>query len=252
MESLRLDGTTIRGTVKGRQVNCIVRSVPDGLVLPRGQYLLRVGENNPIYGMFLSVEVAGAPGAAASALKWTPSPVKDSPSFSWDKMSPTAVKYSPAAVATLVPTKPAYSAIIKEVPGAHKIAPVAHKIAAGAHKIAAAGKMDAPAIKADAPAIKFDAPAAKFDAPAAKFDAPAAKFDAPAAKFDAPAAKFDAPAAKFDAAAVKADFVPGQGMTARVIIAVRPIGQNSLVAQAGFSDLVDAVQQAGGVTLIVS
>jgi hypothetical protein len=229
MESLRLDGTTIRGTVKGRQINCIVRSVPDGLVLPRGQYLLRVGENNPIYGLFLAVEAAGGP-AAASAHKLT---------GHW------GVKDTPAAVATLVPTKPAYSAIIKEVPGAHKIAPVAHKVAAGAHKIA-------PAAKFDAPAVKFDAPAAKFDAPAVKIEAPAAKFDAPAAKFDAPAIKFDAPAAKFDAAAVKADFVPGQGMTARVIIAVRPIGQNSLVAQAGFSDLVDAVQQAGGVTLIVA
>jgi len=41
-------------------------------------------------------------------------------------------------------------------------------------------------------------------------------------------------------------------MTARVIIAIRPIGENCLVAQAGFSDLLDAVQQAGGVGLIVS
>ena len=210
MESLRLDGTTIRGMVKGRHVNCIVRSVPDGLVLPRGQYVLRIGENNPIYGLFLSVEAAAAAGGAAAMDIFK---------------APGILKDSPATVATLVPTKPAYSAIIKELPGAaHKIAPAAHKIA----------------------------PAAKFDAPAAKFDAPAAKFDAPAAKFDAPAAKFDGPAAKFDAPAVKADFVPGQGMTARVIIAVRPIGQNSLVAQAGFSDLVDAVREAGGVTLIVA
>jgi len=170
MESLRLDGPAIRGLVKGRPVNCIVRSVPDGLVLPPGQYVLRVGENNPIYGVFLAVEAAAAPGAAASALKWTPD------------AAPSALKHSPAAVATLVPTtKPAYSAILKEVPGQ-------------AHKMAPAGKVDAPAIK----------------------------------------------------------YVPGQGMTARVIIAVRPIGQNCLVAQAGFSDLVDAVQQAGGVTLIVS
>ncbi len=41
-------------------------------------------------------------------------------------------------------------------------------------------------------------------------------------------------------------------MVARVIIAIRPIGQNCLVAQAGFSDLLDVVQQAGGVGLIVA
>ena len=58
MESLRLEGPTIRGVVQGRPVNCIVRSVPDGLALPSGQYLLRVGENNPIYGVFLAVEAA--------------------------------------------------------------------------------------------------------------------------------------------------------------------------------------------------
>ena len=83
-------------------------------------------------------------------------------------------------------------------------------------------------------------------APSALKDAPTALKHAPAAKFDAPAAKFDgAPSAKFD-------FVAGQGMVARVIIASRPIGQNALVAQAGFSDLVDAVRRAGGVTLTVS
>ena len=242
MESLRLDGTTIRGMVKGRAVNCIVRSVPDGLVLPPGQYVLRVGENNPIYGLFLSVEAAIAPGVA--------------PAVSYDKFRPSAMKDSPAAVATLVPTTADYATVWKLPP----------------HKIAPAAKFDTPAVKIEAPAAKFDAPAAKFDAPASKFDAPAvkvapaskfdapavkvapaSKIDAPAAKFDAPAAKFDAPASKaVDAPAIKLDFVPGQGMTARVIIAVRPIGQNSLIAQAGFSDLVDVVQQAGSVTLIVT
>ena len=202
MESLRLEGPTIRGVVQGRPVNCIVRSVPDGLALPSGQYLLRVGENNPIYGVFLAVEAA-APGQMSVAGHIV-------------KQPPSALKDSPAAVATLVPAKPAYSAILKEVPGV-KLAPTSAK-----------------------------------QVPSAKFDAPAAKFDAPAAKFDAPAVKVEPPAAKFDAAAIKFDFVPGQGMTARVIIAVRPIGQNCLVAQAGFSDLVDIVQQAGGVSLIVA
>ena len=236
MESLRLDGTTIRGMVKGRPVNCVVRSVPDGLVLPPGQYVLRVGENNPIYGLFLSVEAAIAPGVA--------------PAVSYDKFRPSAMKDSPAAVATLVPTTADYATVWKLPP---------HRIAPAAHKIAPAAKFDTPAVKIEAPAAKFDAPAAKFDAPASKFDAPAvkiapaSKIDAPAAKFDAPAAKFDAPASKaVDAPAIKLDFVPGQGMTARVIIAVRPIGQNSLIAQAGFSDLVDVVQQAGSVTLFVS
>ena len=246
MESLRLDGTTIRGLVKGRPVNCIVRSVPDGLVLPRGQYLLRVGENNPIYGLFLAVEATAAPGSAAA--------------INYMKMAPSALKDSPAAaIATLVPAKPAYGAILKEVPGAPaavKYAPASKVDAPAALKYAPAGEKYAPAAVKYAPAAKFDAPAAKFDAPAYKADgAPAAKFDAPAYKADgAPSAMFDAAAsAKFDGApSAKFDFVAGQGMTARVIIAIRPIGQNALVAQAGFSDLVDAVQQAGGVTLIVA
>ena len=67
MESLRLEGATIRGLVQGRAVNCIVRSIPDGLVLPPGQYLLRAGENNPLYGQFISVEAASAPGPVRSA-----------------------------------------------------------------------------------------------------------------------------------------------------------------------------------------
>ena len=43
MESLRLEGPTIRGVVQGRPVNCIVRSVPDGLALPSGQYCCGLG-----------------------------------------------------------------------------------------------------------------------------------------------------------------------------------------------------------------
>lgn len=226
MDELRLDGTTIRGVVQGRLVNCVVRSVPDGLMLPPGRYLLRPGEPNPVYGPFLSVEAASGPGgvgAAADVFKMPPGAPSSvefkmppgAPSAVEFKMPPAALKDSPAAIATLVPADPA--------PGAIKFGPGAIKFTPGANP---ATRQSAPGKVADAPAMKF------FDPPAMKFDTPSMKFDG-------------TPAIKFF-------FVAGQGLTARVIIAIRPIGQNSLVAQAGFSDLADAVQRAGGVVLIVS
>ena len=96
MESLRLEGPTIRGVVQGRPVNCIVRSVPDGLALPSGQYLLRVGENNPIYGVFLAVEAAGTPERPASYhWKLPPSALKDSPAAAVLAMVPCAPRSKP-------------------------------------------------------------------------------------------------------------------------------------------------------------
>ena len=181
MESLRLDGTTIRGLVKGRPVNCIVRSVPDGLVLPPGQYVLRVGENNPIYGLFLSVEAAGAPGAAASALK-------------------SDARHGSGGIETLARR--------------------------GCHP----GADDETSLQRD-PRRRYRVQVCELQGRCLEQSRRTSD------------ARFDAPAIKY---------VPGQGMVARVIIAIRPIGQNCLVAQAGFSDLADVVQQAGGVGLIVA
>jgi hypothetical protein len=58
MESLRLEGTTIRGVVQGRAINCVISSAPAGLALPRGQYWLSAAEKSPVYGQFLSIEAA--------------------------------------------------------------------------------------------------------------------------------------------------------------------------------------------------
>ena len=167
METLRLEGTTIRGVVQGRKINCVIASAPAGLALPSGQYWLSAAETSPIYGQLLSIEAAREPDAAPGTGRHKIEP-------------PAALKYSPA-VATLVP-------------------------AGQASGIKAGGDFH----------IKF-APGALKDAPAGKF---------------------------FDSASPSG--------SPRVIIAVRPIGEGSLVAQAGFSDLVETVQKAGGITLIVA
>jgi hypothetical protein len=165
MDTLRLDGTTIRGVVRGRQINCLVHSAPVGLVLPAGRYLLRI-ENNPVFGVLVSVEAASGPdGLEPVGIHF--------------KMPPAALKDAPAAVATLVP------------PGQ------------------ATGFTPAPGNLKDVPANLKDSPASKF-------------------------------------------FTAGSAGSTRVIIAARPIGQNSLVAQAGFSDLAEIVQQVGVVALVVS
>lgn len=184
METLRMEGSAIRGLVQGRAVNCLIHSMPSGLVLPSGQYLLRLAGDSPVYGICLSIEAAGR-GATA--------------------MSATIIKEPPAAIATLVPAA---------IPGT------------------AAGRPD------------YGLSAIKF-APGIMKETPAMKFDSPSMKFDTPSQKFDSPGLKFDGAGTS-------GMTARVIIAIRPVGEHSLVAQAGFSDLVDAVQRTGGVLLSVA
>jgi hypothetical protein len=148
MESVTLSGTTIRGSVKGRTINCALRTSPAGLKLPPGTYLLKPAENNPVYGLVMAIETAGPTGPVA-------------PSYS--KM-PAG---SPAAVATLVPPGAA-SAHFKDTPAAgamagspimhkvqpggpagHKVTPAAHKVAALAHKDAPAGKVAAPASPRD-------------------------------------------------------------------------------------------------------
>lgn len=90
----------------------------------------------------------------------------------------------------------------------------------------------------------------KFTNPSAvKFSPSAVKFSATAVKFTDPSAiKFTdrsgAPAIKFDSA--------GSQMAQAVVISERAIaGGNSFIAIAGFDDLIDVVQRAGGVTLVV-
>lgn len=161
MESLKLEGTTIRGVVQGRKINCVISSAPAGLALPSGEYWLSAAETSPVYGQLLSIEAAREPGVTPGASRHKIEP-------------PTALKDSPA-IATLVP-------------------------AGQASGIKAGGDFH----------IKF-APGALKDAPAGS-----------------------------------------PSGSPRVIIAVRPIGENSLVAQDGFSDLAETVQRAGGVVLIVA
>lgn len=141
MDTLTLDGTTIRGVVNGRKINCVISSSPAGLTLPRGQYVLRAEEKNAVYGQLLSIEPAQVGGGS---------------------------------------------------PGGGQ-----------ASAIRASGDFH----------IKFGSP-------------------------DAPTGKF------FDSA--------NTAGTSRVTIAAKPIGQASLVAREGFSDLAEIVQRAGEVTLIVA
>jgi hypothetical protein len=166
MDSLRLEGTTIRGVVQGRKINCVVASAPGGLALPSGQYWLSAAETSPIYGQLLSIEAAREPGVKPGTIT--------------HKIEPPTARADSPAIATLVP-------------------------AGEASGIKAGGDFH----------IKY-----------------------------APGALKDAPAGKFDSASPSG--------SPRVIIAVRPIGEGSLVAQAGFSDLAETVQRAGGVTLIVT
>jgi hypothetical protein len=198
MESLRLDGTTIRGAAQGRAINCVISSVPAGLALPPGQYRLRAAGTSPIYGQLLSIEAVGGPHAAGVATSANYTKVE----------SPGALKYSPAAVATLVP-------------------------AGQASMIAASGDFHIKFSPGNAASGDFHIKFSPGNAASGDFHI---KF-APGNVKDAPAGKF------FDTANTSG--------SPRVIIAVRPIGQNSLVAHAGFSDLAETVQRAGEIALIV-
>ena len=101
----------------------------------------------------------------------------------------------------------------------------------------------APAMKYVTPSFKPRSPAHVKVAPASKVDAPASKVDAPASKVDAPASKVDAPASKaVDAPALRAG---------SIVLSGRAIAANGLVVTSGFAELVDAVQHAGDVVLIV-
>jgi hypothetical protein len=97
----------------------------------------------------------------------------------------------------------------------------------------------------DPAAVKVTAAASiRTITPPAPADAPAIKIDAPAIKFDSPASARDtAPAIKFDSAV--------SGQMPSVPLSDRSIPGNSLIVSAGFGDLVDVVQRAGAIKLVV-
>jgi hypothetical protein len=182
MDTVTLTGTTIRGSVNGRTINCSVRSAPAGLKLPPGQYVLKASPNNPVHGPTVAIESAGATASTATAVATLAPP---GVAVSHHKFTP------PGSAPGIMKLTPGAPGAIKVAPGA----PQTHKIA----------------------------PRAVKDAPAEKVDF--------------------APSWKWDGA-------PGQSPQ-RVLIGSQAIGENCFVAMAGFADLVDAVQQAGAVTLVV-
>ena len=228
MESLTLQRSTILGTVLGKAVHCSLRGSPAGLQLAAGNYLLRPAQNSPVYGLVMPIEPFTAATEAAvarqfndpSAVKFSePSAVKFTDTSAVKFRDPSAVKYTdPAAVKYTDP-----SAVKFTDPSAVKF-------------------RDPSAVKyMDPSAVKFTDPSTVKSMPPSQ-NAPAVKFDtaaAPAVKFDAAAA----PAVKFDTAA-------GQ-VTQPVLISERSIAGNSFQATAGFGDLVDVVQRAGAVKLVV-
>lgn len=248
METLTLQQSTIRGVVLGKAVFCTLRSSPAGLQLAAGNYLLRPAQNNPVYGLVMPIEpIPDTLPLEHVAIKYgkvDPPQARNDPRASAVKFTdPAAIKFTdPAAIKFTDP-----AAVKFTDPSAVKFTPAPQA---------------APAVKFDtaaAPAVKFDTaapPAVKFDRPAA----PAVKFDsaaAPAVKNDfAPAIKNDAAAAvatlglPHSAPAIKFDTAAGQ-VNQPVMLSDRSIAGNSFQATAGFGDLVEVVQRAGIVKLVV-
>ena len=241
METLTLQQSTIRGVVLGKAVFCTLRGSPAGLQLAAGNYLLRPAQNNPVYGLVMAVE---------------PLPDRvptDSIAISYGKVEHTA---APGKVDVTPPANP--SAVKFTEPTAHK-----------ATDPAAVKFTDPSAIKfTDPAAVKFADPAAvKFTEPTAHkaTDPTAIKFTSPSAvKFADPSAvKFVDPSTlKFGPAAAVATLVPPHAPAIKfdtaagqvnqpVVIGERSIAGNAFQATAGFGDLVEVVQRAGAVKLVV-
>jgi hypothetical protein len=158
-------------------------------------------------------------------LKIAPSNPVYGPTVSIEGAGPSAGSTSPTAVATLA--VPGAAGGFKFTPGASgpKLPPSAMKISPGPSTAPASvhyGKLDPPG-----------APVAHHY-----------KVTPPSGHKDAPSGKQDAPSWKWDGA-------PGLS-TDRVLISSRAIGENCFVAIAGFADLMDAVQRAGAVALVVT
>ena len=69
MDTLTLSHSTIRGFVTAKAISCTVRSSPAGLQLAAGRYLLRPAENNPVYGLVMSIEPMPSQGPGPAAVK---------------------------------------------------------------------------------------------------------------------------------------------------------------------------------------
>ena len=250
METLTLQQSTIRGTVLGKAVFCTLRGSPAGLQLAAGSYLLQPPQNNPVYGLVMVIEpLTRAAEAATSAFD------------SFRKAQATA----PGKIALGPPANP--SAVKLTEPAAHKATdPAAVKFTSpSAVKItdpSAVKFTDPSAVKmTDPAAIKFADPAGvKFTDPSAvKYSEPSAvKFTGAAAhKFTDPSTVKYGPAAAVatlglpqGAPAIKFDTAAGQ-VNQPIVISERSIAGNSFQATAGFGDLVEVVQRAGAVKLVV-
>ena len=250
METLTLQQSTIRGTVLGKAVFCTLRGSPAGLQLAAGSYLLQSPQNNPVYGLVMVIEPltraaeaatsafdsfrkaqATAPGKIALGPPANPSAVKFTEPAAHKATDPAAVKFTnPSAVKMTDPSAVKFT----DPSGVKMTDPSAVKFT------------DPSAVKYSEPsAVKYSEPSAvKFTGAAAhKFTDPSTVKYGPAAAVATLGLPQGAPAIKFDTAA-------GQ-VNQPVVISERSIAGNSFQATAGFSDLVEVVQRAGAVKLVV-
>jgi hypothetical protein len=99
MNTLTLSHSTIRGFVTGKAISCTVRSSPAGLKLATGRYLLRPAENNPVYGLVISIEPMPSQGPGPAAVKL--------PAMPKDAASATAARpVGPGPAAVKLPAMP--------------------------------------------------------------------------------------------------------------------------------------------------
>jgi len=282
METLTLQQSTIRGTVLGKAVFCTLRGSPAGLQLAAGSYLLQSPQNNPVYGLVMVIEPltraaeaatsafdsfrkaqATAPGKIALGPPANPSAVKFTEPAAHKATDPAAVKFTnPSAVKMTDPSAVKFtdpSGVKMTDPSAVKFTdPSAVKYS----DPSAVKFTDPSAVKYSEPsAVKYSEPSAvKYSEPSAvKYSEPSAvKFTGAAAhKFTDPSTVKYGPAAAVatlglpqGAPAIKFDTAAGQ-VNQPVVISERSIAGNSFQATAGFSDLVEVVQRAGAVKLVV-
>jgi ribosomal protein L32E len=274
METLTLQQSTIRGTVLGKAVFCTLRGSPAGLQLAAGSYLLQPPQNNPVYGLVMVIEPltraaeaatsafdsfrkaqATAPGKIALGPPANPSAVKLTEPAAHKATDPAAVKFtSPSAVKMTDPSAVKFT----DPSGVKMTDPSAVKFT----DPSAVKYSDPSAVKfTDPSAVKYSEPSAvKYSEPSAvKYSEPSAvKFTGAAAhKFTDPSTVKYGPAAAVatlglpqGAPAIKFDTAAGQ-VNQPVVISERSIAGNSFQATAGFSDLVEVVQRAGAVKLVV-
>jgi len=266
METLTLQQSTIRGTVLGKAVFCTLRGSPAGLQLAAGSYLLQSPQNNPVYGLVMVIEPltraaeaatsafdsfrkaqATAPGKIALGPPANPSAVKFTEPAAHKATDPAAVKFTnPSAVKMTDPSAVKFT----DPSGVKMTDPSAVKFT----DPSAVKYSDPSAVKYSEPsAVKYSEPSAvKYSEPSAvKFTGAAAhKFTDPSTVKYGPAAAVATLGLPQGAPAIKFDTAAGQ-VNQPVVISERSIAGNSFQATAGFSDLVEVVQRAGAVKLVV-